>query len=60
MYWVKCLQEGTIKPWETEVSKNKIAEALGLPIEGDPHKAMNGVDHLLLCYESVVGFAKCS
>lgn len=56
MYWAKCLQEETVKPWETGISKNKIAEALGLPLEADPHKAMNGVDHLLLCYEKVIGF----
>jgi len=56
MYWMKCLQGGGPNPWDTGVSKNKIAEALGLPTETDPHKAMNGVDHLLTCYEAVVGF----
>ncbi len=56
MYWGKCVQEGKVFPWDTGVSKNKIAEALGLPTEVEPHKAMNGVDHLILCYEAVVGF----
>lgn len=56
MYWGKCMQEGKVFPWDTGVSKNKIAVALGLPPEVDPHKAMNGVDHLILCYETVVGF----
>lgn len=58
MYWCKCLQEGKVYPWETGVSKNQIANALGLPPEPDPHKAMNGVDHLILCYEAVVGTPK--
>lgn len=56
MYWMKCLHSNGPNPWDTGVSKNKIAESLGLPPEADPHKAMNGVDHLLLCYEAVVGF----
>ncbi|MCP5506579.1 MAG: 3'-5' exonuclease [Chlamydiales bacterium] len=56
MYWGKCLSEGTVNPWETGISKNKIAAALGLPPEADPHKAMNGVNHLILCYEAVIGF----
>lgn len=38
------------------LSKNAIATKLGLPEETLPHKAMNGVKHLLLCYEAVVGF----
>ncbi|QVL56748.1 MAG: 3'-5' exonuclease [Simkaniaceae bacterium] len=56
MYWSKCIREGKSLPWDTGVSKNKIAAAMGLPPEVDPHKAMNGVDHLILCYEAVVGF----
>ncbi|MCB1110619.1 MAG: 3'-5' exonuclease [Chlamydiia bacterium] len=59
MYWTKCLNDKKTRPWETGVSKNNIAEALGLPHEEDPHRAMNGVDHLLLCYEAVVGFPLC-
>ncbi len=56
MYWMKCLSAKGSKPWDTGVSKNQIAEALGLPTEAEPHKAMNGVDHLILCYKAVVGF----
>lgn len=56
MYWGKCIQEGNVNPWDTGISKNKIAEALGLPPETDPHKAMNGVNHLILCYGAVIGF----
>lgn len=49
MYWAK-------HPSSLALSKNAIATALGLPEETLPHKAMNGVRHLLLCYQSVVGF----
>jgi DNA polymerase-3 subunit epsilon/oligoribonuclease len=43
-------------PWETGCSKDKIAMALNLSKEEKPHRAMNGVNHLLLCYETIVGF----
>lgn len=56
MYWGQYIQEKKNPPRETEISKNKIAETLKLPPEADPHKAMNGVDHLILCYEAVIGF----
>lgn len=60
MYWGEGIRKGQLGlfpfPWETGFSKDKIAKALGLPPEEKPHRAMNGVNHLLLCYESVVGF----
>jgi DNA polymerase-3 subunit epsilon/oligoribonuclease len=56
MFWMKRLTTAPPFPWETGVSKNKIAAAYNLPMEATPHKAMNGVDHLLLCYKAVVGF----
>ena len=49
MYWAK--EKGSLA-----LSKNAIASKLGLPEESIPHKAMNGVKHLLLCYQAVVGF----
>ncbi len=60
MYWAEAIRktksgEGKY-PWLTGCSKDKIATALELPKEQKPHRAMNGVNHLLLCYESVVGF----
>lgn len=60
MYWAESIRkakngEGKY-PWLTGCSKDKIATALELPKEVKPHRAMNGVNHLLLCYESVVGF----
>ncbi|MEM8727513.1 MAG: 3'-5' exonuclease [Chlamydiota bacterium] len=56
MHWSKCLTDEKVFPWDTGVSKNQIAAALGLPPEIDPHQAMNGVDHLILCYEAIIGF----
>ena len=56
MYWMKCLLERKLKPWETGVSKNNIAAAYNLPPEAAPHKAINGVDHLIVCYKAIVGF----
>ncbi|MBS0630120.1 MAG: 3'-5' exonuclease [Verrucomicrobia bacterium] len=55
MYWaIKIKQDSP--PWESGVSKDKISEAYQLPPEAKPHRAMNGVNHLLQCYEAVVGF----
>lgn len=41
---------------EFHFSKDSIAEHFHLPPEAKPHRAMNGVNHLILCYEAVVGF----
>jgi oligoribonuclease len=60
MYWAEGMRKGRINPsqypWETGFSKDKIAHIHNLPSEGKPHRAMNGVNHLLLCYEAVIGF----
>ncbi|MGR3974001.1 MAG: 3'-5' exonuclease [Candidatus Rhabdochlamydia sp.] len=60
MYWTLAIQKGRVHesdlPWTTGFSKNKIAAVCHLAPEANPHRAMNGVDHLLLCYEKVVGF----
>ena len=42
------------------LSKNSIAQQFQLPIEEMPHSALNGVNHLLLCYRTVVGFERKS
>ncbi len=39
-------------------SKDNIAKRLHLPPEETPHKAINGVDHLILCYKNLIGFPK--
>jgi DNA polymerase-3 subunit epsilon/oligoribonuclease len=60
MYWAEAMKKGVSGigkyPWETGYSKDKIAATFNLPKEAQPHRAMNGVNHLLLCYEAVVGF----
>jgi oligoribonuclease len=60
MYWAltldKAKQQKSPLPWETGFSKDLIASHYKLPGEAKPHRAMNGVNHLLLCYRSVVGF----
>jgi DNA polymerase-3 subunit epsilon/oligoribonuclease len=60
MYWSLTMQaalkqQGPL-PWETGLSKDLIASHYKLPAESKPHRAMNGVSHLLLCYKAVVGF----
>ncbi len=60
MYWALTInrakeQRGPL-PWETGFSKDLIALQYKLPEEAKPHRAMNGVAHLLLCYQAVVGF----
>ena len=60
MYWAESMRRGRENPnhypWVTGVSKDRIASHYHLPAEEQPHQAMNGVDHLLLCYEKVIGF----
>ena len=60
MFWAVSMDkakrnEGPL-PWEVHFSKDAIAAHYRLPPEQKPHRAMNGVDHLLLCYQAVVGF----
>jgi oligoribonuclease len=61
MFWALSLkrarEEQTPLPWEIGFSKDAIAAHFNLPPEETPHRAMNGVDHLLLCYKEIVGFA---
>lgn len=60
MYWALSLEKakknGEPFPWDIGLSKDSIADHYHLPKEAKPHRAMNGVNHLLLCYKSVVGF----
>ncbi len=60
MYWAEAIRAGRNidekLPWKTGFSKDKIAHVYSLPPEASPHRAMNGVDHLILCYERVIGF----
>lgn len=60
MYWALSIEKAKENrgplPWETGYSKDLIAAQYKLPSEQKPHRAMNGVRHLLQCYEAVVGF----
>lgn len=60
MYWALQMQNYRNQqypfPKTFSLSKNAIAEHFSLPPETVPHTAMNGVDHLILCYKTVVGF----
>jgi DNA polymerase-3 subunit epsilon/oligoribonuclease len=60
MYWALSIRqaktEGSPLPWQTGISKDNIATRYNLPHEPHPHRAMNGVKHLVLCYKAVVGY----
>jgi oligoribonuclease len=60
MFWAismdRAKQNKGPLPWEIHFSKDAIAAHYRLPAEEKPHRAMNGVSHLLLCYQKVVGF----
>jgi len=56
MYWFVRMSSANGEPFPEKIilSKDSIAEYYGLPPEAKPHKAVNGVDHLLLCYRSIL------
>lgn len=57
MFWAKVLvTEQVVHEFNLNVSKDTIAGRLGLPSEERPHKAMNGVNHLLACYSELLGY----
>jgi oligoribonuclease len=60
MYWAEGIRNGkedpSRLPWVTGFSKDRIASVYHLQGEQNPHRAMNGVNHLILCYEKVIGF----
>lgn len=58
MYFALVVHAKTSLPETINLSKNEIASVYHLPPESTPHKAINGVDHLILCYEAVVGFSE--
>lgn len=60
MYWALRVRNaqtnGSAMPETIDLSKNAVAEEYGLPAEEFPHGALNGVNHLILCYGKVIGF----
>ncbi|MBM3191081.1 MAG: 3'-5' exonuclease [Chlamydiae bacterium] len=58
MYWGYAMAQHLTPPWETGFTKDKIAARFHIPSEALPHRALHGVDHLLKCYEAMLGFPK--
>lgn len=54
MYWSFAQMKNQKIHKEEELSKNNIAKKLGLPKEPLPHRAMNGVNHLMECYTTLL------
>ncbi len=59
MYWafkMRSIRDSDhVWPEHISLSKDSIAEEYHLPKEAKPHRAMNGVEHLLRCYRTVIG-----
>jgi DNA polymerase-3 subunit epsilon/oligoribonuclease len=60
MYWAKNIDinkpiNGHSMPRIISLSKDAIASYYGLPIEENPHRAFNGVQHLITCYKAIIG-----
>lgn len=54
MFWATYMREEKGFPIKVGLSKDKIASYYQLPPEDKPHKALNGVKHLMSCYYSVL------
>lgn len=59
MYWMMRIQTSRKQrvpfPETMNLSKDTIAQFHSLPPENKPHRAMNGVNHLIECYDALVG-----
>jgi DNA polymerase-3 subunit epsilon/oligoribonuclease len=59
MFFAFKMQEGQKEhsklPWNLGLSKDEIAASYGLEKEKKPHMAMQGVEHLIQCFEKVIG-----
>lgn len=53
MYWIKFHGSCYPTPSKITLSKDSIARSFGLPPEESPHRALNGVEHLIKCYYAV-------
>lgn len=58
MYWANLSKKNSTQgiqfPETLNLSKNEIARVYGIPPEAEPHRAMNGVKHLMSCYQAVL------
>jgi len=59
MFWTQMMQgwlsKGQPIPKLMNLSKDTIANHFQLPPEATPHRALNGVNHLMMCYQAVFG-----
>jgi len=55
MYWAYHLlkEPRTVLQRESDLSKDRIADHFNIPPETSPHRAMNGVRHLMACYDAL-------
>jgi DNA polymerase-3 subunit epsilon/oligoribonuclease len=57
MHWALSMKNPSQGfPWDIGLSKDSIAKHYHLPPGAPPPRALNGVTHLLDCYEALVGF----
>jgi DNA polymerase-3 subunit epsilon/oligoribonuclease len=58
MYWaLLAKRQAELRmpfPEALSLSKNSIANLYNLPTERHPHRAMQGVDHLISCYQAIM------
>lgn len=59
MYWARTIDvnkpvNGHNLPGLVRLSKDAIASYLGIPFEIKPHRATNGVHHLIECYQALM------
>jgi len=58
MYWIitmlRCHTRGLSCAESVQLSKNAIAQSFSLPPEVEPHRALNGVEHLIICYKALL------
>lgn len=60
MFWIKFYGSCYPTPIELSLSKDSIAEHFDIPPEERPHKALNGVSHLIECYRRVSCWNACT
>lgn len=60
MFWVKFYGSCYPTPIELSLSKDSIAEHFDIAPEERPHKALNGVAHLIECYRRVSCWNACT
>lgn len=59
MFWIKFYGSCYPAPSKLSLSKDSIAKHFGLPPERKPHRALNGVLHLIQCYRYVSSWQTC-